>query len=130
MLMAVIQNACIQGVSPRSVDELVKTVSVARREVLGLTVMPSEAEAFRSDFLRSLTRRGHAACRREMRASSDPVFQDTEGFVAFERPVANDSATQMYPSAMTQRVAPIASMSFPRLLQLRAFRVVVLLFIN
>ena len=29
-----------------------------RREVLGITVMPSEAEAFWSDFMRSLTRRG------------------------------------------------------------------------
>jgi putative transposase len=29
-----------------------------RREVLGITVMPSEAEAFWTDFLRSLTRRG------------------------------------------------------------------------
>jgi len=29
-----------------------------RREVLGITVMPSEAETFWSDFLRSLTRRG------------------------------------------------------------------------
>ena len=29
-----------------------------RREILGITVMPSEAEAFWSDFLRSLTRRG------------------------------------------------------------------------
>ena len=32
--------------------------SDGRREVLGLTVMPSEAETFWSDFLRSLTRRG------------------------------------------------------------------------
>ncbi len=29
-----------------------------RREILGITVMPSEAEAFWADFLRSLTRRG------------------------------------------------------------------------
>ena len=29
-----------------------------RREVLGITVIPTEAEAFWSDFLRSLTRRG------------------------------------------------------------------------
>ena len=29
-----------------------------RREILGITVMPSEAETFWSDFLRSLTRRG------------------------------------------------------------------------
>ncbi len=29
-----------------------------RREILGITVMPSEAETFRADFLRSLTRRG------------------------------------------------------------------------
>ena len=35
------------------------TVSTdGRREVLGITVMPSEAETFWSDFLRSLTRRG------------------------------------------------------------------------
>lgn len=120
-LMAVIQEAYIQGISTRSVDDLVKAmgldgtsksqvsrlcgeidervqaflnrpiegdwpflwldatylklrenhrivsmaviVAVAvntdgRREVLGITVMPSEAEAFWSDFLRSLTRRG------------------------------------------------------------------------
>ncbi len=29
-----------------------------RREILGITVMPSEAETFWADFLRSLTRRG------------------------------------------------------------------------
>ena len=29
-----------------------------RREVLGITVLPSEAETFWADFLRSLTRRG------------------------------------------------------------------------
>jgi len=29
-----------------------------RREILGITAMPSEAETFWSDFLRSLTRRG------------------------------------------------------------------------
>jgi len=29
-----------------------------RREILGVTVMPSEAETFWPDFLRSLTRRG------------------------------------------------------------------------
>ena len=29
-----------------------------RREILGITVMPSEAETFWTDFLRSLTRRG------------------------------------------------------------------------
>ena len=29
-----------------------------RREILGITVMPSEAETFWSGFLRSLTRRG------------------------------------------------------------------------
>ena len=29
-----------------------------RREIFGITVMPSEAETFWSDFLRSLTRRG------------------------------------------------------------------------
>jgi len=120
-LMAVIQEAYIQGISTRSVDDLVKAmgltgvsksqvsrlcaeidervqaflnrpiegdwpflwldatyvklrenhrivsmaviVAVAvntdgRREVLGITVMPSEAEAFWADFLRSLTRRG------------------------------------------------------------------------
>jgi transposase-like protein len=32
--------------------------SDGRREILGITVMPSEAETFRADFLRSLTRRG------------------------------------------------------------------------
>jgi len=120
-LMAVIQEAYIQGISTRSVDDLVKAmgmtgtsksqvsrlcaeidervqaflnrpiegdwpflwldatyvklrenhrivsmaviVAVAvntdgRREVLGITVMPSEAEAFWADFLRSLTHRG------------------------------------------------------------------------
>src|SRR5262245_18970698 len=120
-LIAVIQEAYVQGISTRSVDDLVKAmgmtgisksevsrlcaeidervqafldrplegdwpylwldatyvkvrkggriVSVAviiavavnaqgRREVLGITVMPSEAEAFWTDFLRSLTRRG------------------------------------------------------------------------
>ena len=120
-LTAVIQEAYIQGISTRSVDDLVKAmgmtgisksevsrlcaeidervkaflnrplegdwpylwldatyvkvrqagriVSVAviiavavnaqgRREVLGITVMPSEAEAFWTEFLRSLTRRG------------------------------------------------------------------------
>ena len=120
-LMAVIQEAYIQGVSTRAVDDLVRAmgltgtsksqvsrlceeidervtaflnrplegdwpflwldatyvklrenhrivslaviVAVAvstdgRREVLGITVMPSEAETFWSDFLRSLTRRG------------------------------------------------------------------------
>ena len=29
-----------------------------KREIIGVTVMPSEAETFWSDFLRSLTRRG------------------------------------------------------------------------
>jgi len=120
-LMAVIQEAYIQGVSTRSVDELVKAMGMSgvsksqvsrvceeidervqaflerpiegdwpflwldatyvklrenhrivsmaiivavavnmdgRREVLGITVMPTEAETFWSDFLRSLTRRG------------------------------------------------------------------------
>jgi putative transposase len=120
-LMAVIQEAYIQGVSTRSVDDLVKAMGMSgvsksqvsrvceeidervqafldrpiegdwpflwldatyvklrenhrivsmaiivavgvntdgRREVLGITVMPTEAEAFWSDFLRSLTRRG------------------------------------------------------------------------
>jgi transposase-like protein len=120
-LIAVIQEAYVQGISTRSVDDLVKAmgmtgisksevsrlcaeidervkaflnrplegdwpylwldatyvkvrqagriVSVAviiavavnaqgRREVLGITVMPSEAEAFWTEFLRSLTRRG------------------------------------------------------------------------
>jgi len=32
--------------------------SDGRREILGITVMPSEAETFWADFLRSLTRRG------------------------------------------------------------------------
>ena len=120
-LIAVIQEAYVQGISTRSVDDLVKAmgmtgisksevsrlcaeidervkafldrplegdwpylwldatyvkvrqggriVSVAviiavavnaqgRREVLGITVMPSEAETFWTEFLRSLTRRG------------------------------------------------------------------------
>lgn len=120
-LMAVIQEAYIQGVSTRSVDDLVKAMGMSgvsksqvsrvcedidervqafldrpiegdwpflwldatyvklrenhrivsmaiivavavnmdgRREVLGITVMPTEAETFWSDFLRSLTRRG------------------------------------------------------------------------
>ena len=120
-LIAVIQEAYVQGISTRSVDDLVKAmgmtgisksevsrlcaeidervkaflnrplegdwpylwldatyvkvrqggriVSVAvivavavnaqgRREVLGITVMPSEAEGFWTEFLRSLTRRG------------------------------------------------------------------------
>ena len=120
-LMAVIQEAYIQGTSTRSVDELVKAMGLSgisksqvsrlckeidervqafldrpiegewpflwldatyvklrenhrivsmavivavavnmdgRREVLGITVMPSEAEAFWLDFLRSLTRPG------------------------------------------------------------------------
>lgn len=120
-LMAVIQEAYIQGISTRSVDDLVKAMGMSgvsksqvsrvceeidervqafldrpiegdwpflwldatyvklrenhrivsmaiivavavnmdgRREVLGITIMPTEAEAFWSDFLRSLTRRG------------------------------------------------------------------------
>jgi transposase-like protein len=36
----------------------VAVTSDGRREILGITVMPSEAEAFWADFLRSLTRRG------------------------------------------------------------------------
>ena len=120
-LMAVIQEAYIQGISTRSVDDLVKAMGMSgvsksqvsrvceeidervqafldrpiegdwpflwldatyvklrenhrivsmaiivavavnmdgRREVLGITVMPTEAETFWSGFLRSLTRRG------------------------------------------------------------------------
>src|SRR5665213_860640 len=74
-LTAVVQEAYIQGISTRSVDDLVKArrdhhiVSVAvivavgvntdgRREVLGMTVGHSEAETFWMEFLRSLARRG------------------------------------------------------------------------
>ena len=96
-LAAVIQEAYIQGVSTRSVDELVKSMGmtgisksqVSRlceeidervnafltrpiegdwpylwintdgvREILGISIGPSEAEPFWTSFLRSLTRRG------------------------------------------------------------------------
>ena len=65
---AVIQESYDQGISTRSVDELVEgewpylwldaAYVKARREVLGMTIGNSEAEPFWTEFLRSLTRRG------------------------------------------------------------------------
>ncbi len=46
------------GVVSMAVIVAVAVNSDGRREILGITVMPSEAETFWADFLRSLTRRG------------------------------------------------------------------------
>src|SRR5580658_4601883 len=76
-LTAVVQEAYVQGISTRSVDDLVRAMGMegisksqvsrlcgeidntdGRREVLGMTVGHSGAEPFWVEFLRSLGRRG------------------------------------------------------------------------
>jgi transposase-like protein len=73
-LTAVVQEAYVQGISTRSVDDLVRAMGMEsisksqvsrlcgkideRREVLGMTVDHSEAEPFWVEFLRSLAHRG------------------------------------------------------------------------
>ena len=96
-LTAVIQEAYIQGVSTRAVDELVRAIGGSgvsksevsrlveeidgRREVLGVATGASEAEVFWKGFLRSLTDRGLRGVRlviaddhKGLRAAASKVF--------------------------------------------------------
>ena len=66
VLTAVIQEANIQGISTRSVDDLVKA--------MGMTIGPSEAETFWTDFLRKLA---HAARRGSLIKPAKPAGDQT-----------------------------------------------------
>ena len=158
-LMAVIQEAYIQGVSTRAVDHLVRAMGLAgtsksqvsrlceeidervqaflnrplegdwpflwldatyvklreggrivsmavivavavntdgRREILGITVMPSEAETFWADFLRSLTRRG-------LRGVQMVISDAHEGLKAAARKVLGAGWQRCHPAPRTLR---------------------------
>ncbi len=72
-----------------------------RREILGITVMPSEAETFWTDFLRSLTRRGL----RGVQVVISDAHEDLKAFVGqtVPRTVCRSSSSRKVLSAGWQR---------------------------